>query len=112
LVSKIIYESPLREKLLFKGGTALHHTYLPQMRFSEGPDFTATSTITLEEIKPMIAAQGFLEVKESFVSDFTIKINHPKYSGPPGSPNSLKVEINPSGDSPALPGRLQKLDIF
>jgi hypothetical protein len=35
LVSKIIHDSPIREKLVFKGGTALHHTYLPQMRFSE-----------------------------------------------------------------------------
>lgn len=35
LVSKIIYESTLNDKLVFKGGTALHHTYLPQMRFSE-----------------------------------------------------------------------------
>ena len=26
LVSKIIYDSPLRDKLVFKGGTALHHT--------------------------------------------------------------------------------------
>ena len=30
LVSKIIYNSSLREKLIFKGGTALHHIYLKQ----------------------------------------------------------------------------------
>lgn len=35
LVSKIIRESPLIEKLVFKGVTALYHTYLPQLRFSE-----------------------------------------------------------------------------
>lgn len=39
IVSKIIYNSPLREKLVFKGGTALHHTYLPELRFSEDLDF-------------------------------------------------------------------------
>ena len=50
LVSKIIYESPLKEKLVFKGGTALHHTYLPQLRFSEDLDFTALSAMTLEEL--------------------------------------------------------------
>jgi predicted nucleotidyltransferase component of viral defense system len=32
VVSKIIYDSPLREKLVFKGGTAIHHVYLPQSR--------------------------------------------------------------------------------
>ena len=41
LVSKIIYDSSLRDKLIFKGGTALHHCYLNQMRFSEDLDFTS-----------------------------------------------------------------------
>mgnify|MGYP001593551736 CR=1 FL=1 len=41
IVSKIIYESPLRNKLIFKGGTALYHTYLPQLRFSEDLDFSS-----------------------------------------------------------------------
>jgi predicted nucleotidyltransferase component of viral defense system len=31
---KMISESPLGEELVFKGGTALHHCYLPQHRFS------------------------------------------------------------------------------
>ena len=38
LVSKKVYESPLKEKLVFKGGLALHHTYLSQLRFSEDLD--------------------------------------------------------------------------
>lgn len=94
LVSKIIYDSPLREKLVFKGGTALHHTYLPQLRFSEDLDFTAVSAITLEEIKGVLTAHDFLEVKESFESDFTIKINRLRYVGPLVNPNSLKIEID------------------
>ncbi len=94
LVSKIIYESPLREKLVFKGGTALYHTYLPQLRFSEDLDFTAISAIALEEIKSVLAVYDFLELKEYFVSDFTIKINRLKYSGPLGNPNSLKIEVD------------------
>jgi predicted nucleotidyltransferase component of viral defense system len=35
LVSKIIFESELGKRLIFKGGTALHHVYLKQLRFSE-----------------------------------------------------------------------------
>ena len=31
----------LAESLVFKGGTALHHCYLPQHRFSEDLDFTS-----------------------------------------------------------------------
>jgi predicted nucleotidyltransferase component of viral defense system len=94
LVLKILYESPLGEKLVFKGGTALHHTYLPQLRFSEDLDFTAISAITLEEIGGILSAHDFLDVKESRVSDFTIKINRLKYTGPLGNPNSLKIEID------------------
>jgi predicted nucleotidyltransferase component of viral defense system len=94
LVLKILYESPLGEKLIFKGGTALHHTYLPQLRFSEDLDFTSISAITLEDIGSILSAHDFLNVKESRVSDFTIKINRLKYAGPLGNPSSLKVEID------------------
>jgi len=64
------------------------------MRFSEDLDFTAIASVTLEEIKAVIAAHDFLEVTESFVSDYTLKINRLKYSGPLGNPNSLKIEID------------------
>lgn len=95
IVSKIIYESPLRGKLVFKGGTALHHCYLPQSRFSEDLDFTSLDkSITLEEVKAVLGSQDFLEIKKDFVSDATIKIERLKYSGPLGLPNSLKVEID------------------
>ena len=44
LVSKIIFESKLSNKLIFKGGTALHHVYLPQLRCSEDLDFSSNAT--------------------------------------------------------------------
>lgn len=95
IVSKIIYDSPLRDKIVFKGGTAIHHCYLPQSRFSEDLDFTSLNkTITLEEVKAVLESQDFLEVKEGYVSNATIKIERLKYSGPLGLPNSLKVEID------------------
>ncbi|OGS34928.1 MAG: hypothetical protein A2474_08535 [Elusimicrobia bacterium RIFOXYC2_FULL_34_12] len=49
IVSKIIYESPIRSKIVFKGGTAIHHCYIPQSRFSEDLDFTSLyQSITLD----------------------------------------------------------------
>jgi predicted nucleotidyltransferase component of viral defense system len=46
---KLINQSTLAELLVFKGGTALHHCYLPQHRFSEDLDFTALAhELTLE----------------------------------------------------------------
>ena len=95
VVSKIITDSPLKNKLVFKGGTAIHHCYLKQTRFSEDLDFTSLDKeITLEEVKKVLRTQPFLEVKEEHVSKATIKIERLKYTGPLVLPNSLKVEID------------------
>ncbi|NLD81394.1 MAG: nucleotidyl transferase AbiEii/AbiGii toxin family protein [Smithella sp.] len=94
LVVKILYESELKEKLVFKGGTALYHTYLPQLRFSEDLDFTALLPVSLEELAKVLAAHDFLELKEHKVSDFTVKINRLKYAGPLEQANSLKIEVD------------------
>lgn len=95
VVSKIIYKSPLRDKILFKGGTAIHHCYISQSRFSEDLGFTSLDkNITLAEVKTVLESQDFLEVKKEYVSESTIKIERLKYSGPLGQPNSLKVEID------------------
>lgn len=95
VVSKIIYNSSLRDVLVFKGGTAIHHCYLPQTRFSEDLDFTSLNkAIVLEEIKAVLGTYDFLEVKEDYVSKSTIKIERLKYSGPLILPGSLKIEID------------------
>lgn len=94
LVSKIIYDSPLKEKLVFKGGTALHHTYLPQLRFSEDLDFSANSPVTMEEITSILEQQDFLTVKKDYISPATIKIERLSFTGPLGQSGSLKIEID------------------
>jgi predicted nucleotidyltransferase component of viral defense system len=95
LVSKIVYDSPLRDKLVFKGGTALHHCYLKQMRFSEDLDFTSLDReLKLEDVKKIFEPYDFLSVKKEYVSKATIKIERLIYNGPLGQPNSLKLEID------------------
>jgi len=95
IVSKIVYDSPLKNKLVFKGGTALHHCYLNQMRFSEDLDFTSLdNNLTVNAIKKIFKTHNFLEVKKEFVSPATIKIERLSYTGPLGLPNSLKVEFD------------------
>ena len=95
LVSKIIYDSSLRDKLIFKGGTALHHCYLNQMRFSEDLDFTSLDqNIKLENVKKIFEPYDFLEIKKDYISNATIKLERLTYDGPLGQPNSLKVEID------------------
>jgi len=95
IVSKIIYESPLRDKLVFKGGTAIHHCCLPQTRFSEDLDFTSLDkSIAIEEVRAVLTSEDFLEIKSEHISPSTIKIDRLKYTGPLGLPNSIKVEID------------------
>ncbi|MCK4745037.1 nucleotidyl transferase AbiEii/AbiGii toxin family protein [Candidatus Parcubacteria bacterium] len=95
LVSKIIYNSALREKLVFKGGTALHHVYLEQLRFSEDLDFTAIKKlVTVDEINKIFTPYDFLEIKKGYTSKATVKLERLKFNGPLGQPNSLKIDID------------------
>lgn len=43
--------SPLRERLLFKGGTALKKCYFPEYRFSEDLDFTLAHPVEFDTIR-------------------------------------------------------------
>ncbi len=95
IVSRIVYDSSLRDKLVFKGGTAIHHCYLNQMRFSEDLDFTSLDrNLKLEDVKRIFESYDFLEVKKEYTSNATIKLERLMYNGPLGQPNSLKLEID------------------
>jgi predicted nucleotidyltransferase component of viral defense system len=94
-VTRIISQSHLGEKLVFKGGTALHHCYLEQSRFSEDLDFSSNQfNLSLEEIRGIFTPVNFLVVKKDYQSEATIKIERLQYTGPLTLPNSLKVEID------------------
>ena len=90
-----IYNSPLRKKLVFKGGTALHHCYLPQKRFSEDLDFTSLdSKISLNEVVAVLESSELFQAKKTYQSEFTIKIERLQFQGLLGQPGNIKVEID------------------
>ncbi len=94
LVLKLLNAYNVSKKLVFKGGTAIHHCYLQQSRFSEDIDFTSLDpAIKMDEVKSALTAD-FLEIKDVYTSRSTLKINRLKYTGPLGLSNSLKVEID------------------
>jgi len=95
LVLQIITKSALKNTLIFKGGTALHHLYLEQYRFSEDLDFSANQQpVSLEEVRNIFVDTDYLSIKKDYLSGATVKIERLQYTGPLIQPNSLKVEID------------------
>lgn len=97
--------SPLRERLLFKGGTALKKCYFPDYRFSEDLDFTLAQPVPFETIRR--------ELEETFkathrasgvVLRYAREDRHPHanshtfylgYEGPlPGGPAGKEVKVD------------------
>ncbi len=94
VVLQIIYSSKLKSSLVFKGGTAIHHIYLDQLRFSEDLDFQTTGKITEDDLRDVFEPYDFLEILKSYQSDFTLKIQRLKFTGPLEQPNSIKLDVD------------------
>ncbi len=95
LALKIMAQSSLGDTLVFKGGTAIHHCYLDQYRFSEDLDFSANQKpITLKAMRAVFDSTDYLSIKKEYLSGATVKIEKLQYTGPLIQPNSLKVEID------------------
>lgn len=95
LVLQLISRSPLGNKLVFKGGTSLHHCYLKQQRFSEDLDFSSgQQSISFKEVQEVLASVNYLTIKKHYQSSATIKIERLLYTGPIGFPNSIKLDID------------------
>jgi predicted nucleotidyltransferase component of viral defense system len=95
LVMQIISQSDLQDELVFKGGTALHHCYLEQTRFSEDLDFSSTQTdLILEDLRNAFVGIDFIAIKKDYQSEATLKIETLQFTGPLNYPNSLKVEVD------------------
>jgi predicted nucleotidyltransferase component of viral defense system len=92
---QLVYNSELGSKLVFKGGTAIYHCYLPQKRFSEDLDFTSLDAhISSDEVAAALESDGTFRVNKLFESDFTIKIERLQYQGLLGQPGNIKFEVD------------------
>jgi predicted nucleotidyltransferase component of viral defense system len=95
LALRQLYKSGLKHKLVFKGGTAIHHCYIRQYRFSEDFDFTSLGTgITLDEIVEALQQDGLFKANKTYVSKNTIKIERLQYAGVLGQPGNIKIEVD------------------
>ncbi len=95
LAVQLLADSPLRQVLVFKGGTALHHCYLPQYRFSEDLDFTSLDrTLALESVTSALVNGGVFTIKRQSSFPATLKIERLGYAGVLAQPGAIKVEID------------------
>lgn len=92
----LIADSPLSSLLVFKGGTAIYHCYLPQHRFSEDIDFSTLRRegLSLATVKTALEREGIFAVRKEFVSEATIKIDRLRYPGILDQPGAIRVEID------------------
>ncbi len=97
--------SPLRERLLFKGGTALKKCYFPDYRFSEDLDFTLVEPVPFETIRREVEEPVQVARRTSgVILRYTRDDRHPHtnsytfylgYEGPlPGSPAGKEVKVD------------------
>lgn len=123
--------TPLRERLAFKGGTALKRCYFPDYRFSEDLDFTLVIDSTLDEIRrelePVFAeartATGAVfrfarEDRHAHENSLTFYV---AYEGPlpaPAGGREVKVDVTvrerlvmPLVDRPVLRGYTEYADL-
>jgi len=89
----IFYNSELKNDLVFKGGTAIYHCYLEQLRFSKDLDFTARSRLTPSSLENLIKSFEIFNLKEmnekKYSLDFSIQ-----YRGVLTQPDTIQVNIN------------------
>lgn len=97
---------PLKNTIIFKGGTALRRCYFPDYRFSEDMDFTLLESITFEELKQELEIV-YKEVKQASNINFQFSRPDPNthqnsytfylsYVGPlptTSTPKEIKVDI-------------------
>lgn len=73
-ILKKIYASNLKDKLIFKGGTALHKIYLHK-RLSTDLDFTKLNNFSLEELKRVIEDKEInSKIKDSYENQDSMNI--------------------------------------
>jgi len=93
IVLKILYHSNIKEHLVFKGGTAIYHCYLDQLRFSKDLDFTSKRKLSQHDIEEALADCDVLKLKDleerKYSLDFSLQ-----YQGVLNQPDTIAVNIN------------------
>lgn len=93
IILSIIYNSEVKKYLVFKGGTAIYHCYLEQMRFSKDLDFTSTVRLKPSDLEKIFASFDLIKLKDILEKKYSIEFSA-QYRGILGQSDSIEVDIN------------------
>jgi predicted nucleotidyltransferase component of viral defense system len=93
VILNILYNSELKSSLIFKGGTAIYHCYLDQIRFSKDLDFAAENEFRSDDIEKIFSGFEIFRLKDmeekKYGLDFSLQ-----YRGGLGQPDTIEIDIN------------------
>jgi predicted nucleotidyltransferase component of viral defense system len=93
VILSIIYASEFKNALVFKGGTAIYHCYLEQIRFSKDLDFTSKAKLNLHDIENLFSGFGIFKFKDTEEKKFGLVFSV-QYRGVLAQPDTISVDIN------------------
>lgn len=93
IILSIIYASELKDVLVFKGGTAVYHCYLDQIRFSKDLDFTSKTKLKLSDVENLFLAFEIFKLKDMEEKKFGLAFSV-QYRGVLAQPDTIEVDIN------------------
>jgi len=93
IILSILYNSEFKESLVFRGGTAIYHCYLDQIRFSKDLDFTSRVALKLADIEKLFSGFAIFKLKDAeekkYGLDFSLQ-----YRGVLAQPDTIEIDIN------------------
>jgi len=93
LILNVVYQSRLQEALVFKGGTAIYHCYLDQIRFSKDLDFTSQVKLTASDLKGVFSKYEIFTLKDVQEKKFGVDLAL-QYRGVLAQRDTIEININ------------------
>lgn len=113
---KLIAESKLSSKIVFKGGTAIKKVYFEKARFSEDLDFNAESLTKeeiLESLSEIFTGKEFEGVKFEKIQEEKTRAGLKaslKFTGPLTQPQRIRFDFNFRQNSSNSPVKMKLID--
>ena len=93
IILSIFYDSEFKEDLVFKGGTAIYHCYLEQMRFSKDLDFTSRVKIRPFNLEKLFSDFDVFKLKHIEQKRYGLDLSI-QYRGALSQPDTIEIDIN------------------